>query len=248
MIRATIILGLVLVSGVAAADAITLSPAVVPLGGHAGESTTQHLTLFNRTAQALTFRLVAKDVVVREGQRVYIEAGLQPNSIAATVVFSAATVQVPPGEDRSVDVRLTLPPKMTSRAVVILFQGMTRIGGNATASLGALLTFDLSGRESMAPGELRITPPTPTTNAMFSLPIFNDGTEPTIARGVAAIVTSTGALLGKVTLDRHRYLPGERFSLAAQYPGELPHGTYRVVATIEGAQRSWTRTTELVVP
>jgi hypothetical protein len=240
-------LALGLVAGSAAADGLTLSPAVVPLGGRPGQSTQQHLTLFNDTAQELTFRLVAKDVITRKGVRVFVDAGERPGSIAATAVFSSAQVTIRPREERSVDVTLTLPARVTDRAVVILFVGTTQISRGATVSIGSLLTFDLSGRLSLAVSELHATPPTPSANGTFRVPVSNDGTEPAIVRGVAAIIDAKGAMIGKTTLEQRRLLPGEEAALQAEYPGTLPPGTYRVVATIEAFKKSWTRFTALEV-
>lgn len=248
MIRAAIIVAVTLASGAAAAQSLTLSPAVVPLGGHPGQSTSQRLTLHNGTGQPLGFTMVARDVVVRDGARVFVDAGELRGSVAATAVFSTHTLLVGPGEERSVDVTLTLLPQMTSRAVVVLFQGTTRIGGNATVSIGSLLTFDLAGKLSLSPGELGAAPPTASSNAAVTVPVVNDGTEPAVVRGAAAILGEGGAVVGKLAIDPHRLLPGERAVLRADYPGELPAGHYRVVATLESAKRAWTRTTELVVP
>lgn len=248
MIRWLVIAAITLSSAAAAAQAVTLSPAAVPLGGHPGESTSQRLTLNNATDQALAFTLVAKDVVVRDGKREFVTAGDLRGSVAATAVFSSHTVRVGPGEQRSVDVTLTLPAQMTSRAVAILFEGTTQIGGSARISLGALLTFDLTGQVSISPGELHVAPPTASTNAAVTVPVVNDGNEPVVVRGAAVILGGTGAVVGKLALDARRLLPGERSELRADYPGELRSGSYRVIATIEGARRAWSRTAELVVP
>jgi hypothetical protein len=252
--RAAIVVGMALASAgagatpIASAPSVTLSPAVVPLGGRAGQSTSQRLTVRNATGEPLGFTLVARDVVVRDGRRALVDAGELRGSVAATAVFSTPSVVVGPGEARSVDVTLTLPPQMTTRAVVILFQGTTRIGGSATVSLGSLVTFDLAGRQSLAAGELRVAPPSASTNAGVALPVVNDGSEPAIVRGAAVILDAGGAVVGKLALEPRRLLPGERGELRADHAGELRPGRYRVIATIEGAWRSWTRTAELEIP
>jgi hypothetical protein len=245
--RALIVFLLTALCSTAAAQSLTLSPAVVPLGGRPGQSTSQRVTLFNGTEHTLSFRIVAKDVVVRAGTRTFVEAGELPGSIAATAVFSTREITVAPGDERSISVTVTLPAQISARAVVILFQGTTRVGGNATVSIGSLLTFDLSGRLSLSPGELQASPPTPSANAAFTVPVLNDGTEPAVVRGAAAIIDK-GVLVGKVALASRRLLPGERAVLEAEYPSALPAGSYRVIATIESARQSWTRTTELNVP
>lgn len=239
---------LTLAGGTAAAQSVTLSPAVVPLGGLPGQSTSQRLTLFNSTDQTLSFDVVAKDVVVRNGARTFVPAGDLPSSIAATAVLSSRKITVGPGEERSIQVTLTLPAQLPCRAVIVLFQGTTRIGGNATVSIGSLLTFDLAGRVSLAPAELRVDPPTASSNAALTLPITNDGNEPAVVRGAAVIVSASGALTGKVRFDTRRLLPLEKTALHADYPGELPSGHYRVIATIETDKQSWTRTAELDIP
>lgn len=248
MTRALVILLLAVLGGTAAAQTVTLSPAVVPLGGRPGQSTTQRLTLRNATQRELGFQLVAKDVVVRNGVRIFVNAGELPNSIAASAVFSTRSITVPPGEERSVRVTVTLPPLMPCRAIVVLFQGTTALSRNATASIGSLLTFDLAGKVSITLGDVVAEPPSASSNASLKLPIGNTGTEPAVVRGAAAIVTSGGTLVGKVALDSRRLLPGESTVMRADYAGELARGKYRVIATIETIQQSWTRTTELDVP
>lgn len=245
---ATMFMMLAVLGGVAGAQSLTLSPAVVPLGGKAGQSTTQHLTLLNRTSQALEFRLVAKDVVVQGGERQFVDAGDVAGSIAATAVFSKPTVALRPGDEVSVEVTLTLPTHATNRAVVILFAGTTKLKDNATVSMGSLITFDLAGRSSVKVGQVAANPATPSRNATVSIPLDNDGDEPVVVRGAYAVIAPSGAFVGKVALKPHRLLPAEHVRLDAEYPGELGSGTYRVIATLESGPRSWTATTELTVP
>jgi hypothetical protein len=244
----TVVLAALFASSSASAQSLTLSPAVVPLGGKPGQSTHQRLTLLNGTHLPLAFAVRAKDVVVQGGKRQFIDAGDLAGSVAATAVFSDTAVSLQPGEERSIDVTLTLPARVTQRAVVIVFEGTTRVAGTTTVSIGSLLTFDLSGAVSVAPGELAATPPSASANAVVSLPIANDGHEPTIVRAAAAIISPNGSLRGKLSLDSRRLLPGENSELRAEFAGDLAPGTYRVFATVESGKRSWTRTTELVVP
>lgn len=245
--RLFILVWLVLCGGTAVADSLTLSPAVVPLGGQLGQSTKQQLTLFNGTSHDLAFELHARDVVVRDGKRVFVAAGEIAGSVAATAVFSTRQVTLAPGQQRSVDVTLSLPREMKHRAVVILFQGTTKIGGTTAVSIGSLLTFDISGTTSVAAGDLRATAPTLSRNAEISLPVVNDGTEPTIVRAAIALVDAAGSIRGKLSLQPMRLLPGEQTTLRSDYPGVLAAGGYRVIATVQSGSRSWTRTTELGV-
>jgi hypothetical protein len=248
MNRLVVLLLLSLLARPVAAQSLTLSPAVVPLGGRPGQSTTQRLTLFNGTAYKLSFALVARDVIVRGGERVFVDAGDVAGSIAATAVFSRQQVTVGPGQERSVEVTLTLPARTRHRAVVVLFQGKTLIDGRTTVSIGSLLTFDLSGRLSVSPGALKAESPTASDNANVQIPVLNDGAEPAVVRGAVALIGAGGTMVGKLALEQRRLLPGERTTLRADYSGALASGVYRVVATIDCSNRSWSRTAELMVP
>lgn len=244
--KVLVALAIALWCGTASAQSITLSPAVVPLGGKAGASTQQRVTVFNSTSLELSFSVSAKDVVVNDGKRQFVDAGEVAGSIAATAVLSASTVTVKPGDQASVDVTVTLPATARHRAVVILFTGVTRVN-NATYSIGALLTFDLAGRASVDAKGLQVTSPTRSRNAAVALPLVNDGTEPQVVRGAAAILGANGALVGRLVFPSHRLLPGEQTVLRSDYPGLLPAGSYRVVVTLEAGKQALSRSAPLAV-
>jgi hypothetical protein len=229
------LLGLVAVP--AGAQTLSLSPAVVPLGGQPGQSTVQTLTLTNGTGLRLEFALEAQDVVVRDGRRVFVAAGEVPGSIAATAVFSERRLELGPGQAASVDVTVTLPASAAHRAVVVLFRGLTRIAGAggsaATASLGTLLTFTLSDERSVSPSELTVEPPTAARNLAFEQAFANDGSEPVVLKGMTVILDGGGRVVGKVPARPQRLLPGERAALRGDFGGELSPGTYRALSTFE---------------
>ena len=236
----------------AVAQTLSLSPAVVPLSGRFGQSTRQTLALTNGTPLDLAFELEAKDVVVRDGQRVFVEAGEVAGSIAATAVFSARRVSVPPGAAASVDVTLTLPAAAAHRAVVVLFRGVTPIrdgrGASTTASLGTLLTFSLSDDCSVAAEELAVRPQTASSILGFEQAFANDGREPVVLKGVTVVLDAGGSIVGKAPFRPHRLLPGERASLRADHAGELPPGRYRALATFDFEGRAVTRAADFEVP
>lgn len=238
---------LLALAGTASAGTLTLSPAVVPLSGRLGQSAAQSLTLRNDTELPLAFVLEAKDVVVRDGRRVFVDAGELPDGIAATAVFSVGELTVGPGESRSVQLVVTLPRGAVQRAVLALFRGTTRIG-NATASLGALLTFTVSGEFSLAAESPVVQPQTASANLGFQVALANDGREPLVPKGVAVILDARGALVARVAFESRRLLPGERTTVRAEYPGELPAGAYRALATFEYEGRAATRQAEFRVP
>jgi len=240
----------VLTAGPLCAQSISLSPAVVQLRGAMGQSSTQILTLTNGLKIAMAFDLIAQDVVVRDSARSFVDAGGEANSMAATAVFTPASVLVPPGGSKSVSVTVTARAPATSRAVVALFRGRTRVANGRAAtmgSLGALLTFTLSNEIQITAADLAVKPPSATTLLSFSDSLVNTGAEPAIVKGVAAILDSRGHLAGRVTFEATRLLPRERGVMRAEYPGDLAPGRYRALATFEYEGRALTKSTEFMV-
>ena len=240
----------VLVAGPLSAQSLSLSPAVVQLKGTLGQSSTQTLTLTNGTKVPMTFDLVAQDVVVRNGARVFVDAGAEADSMAATAVFAPPSVTVPGGGSKSVNVTVTARPPAAHRAVVALFRGRTRIANGRTgtiASLGALLTFTLSNDVSVTAAELGVQPPSATTLLAFTDALTNTGAEPAVVKGVAAILDASGRLVGRVAFESTRLLPRERSVMHAEYPGSLAAGRYRGLATFDYEGRALTKSAEFEV-
>jgi hypothetical protein len=239
------------VSAVASAQSLILRPAVVPLKGETGQSVTQSLALQNESDVALEFVMEAKDVVVRDGARQWVEAGALPDSIAATAVFEPRRIRIEPRSSGSVAATFTLPAAMRHRAVVALFRGTSAVDtgkGKALLSLGTLFTFSVSDHVSLKADGLQITPPSRSANAQLRSQVVNDGTEPVVPGGMAVILDEQGRLIGKVAFQPKRLLPGEVGTLVADFPGELPSGAYRAVATFDIAGRPLTLTSSLAVP
>jgi hypothetical protein len=234
----------------AQAQTVTLSPSVVELKGTFAQSTTQTLTMTNRTTLDLGFAMEARDVVTAGGKRVFVAAGDLPHSIAATAVFSPAHVVIPAGTSRSVTVTVTIPPGTRSRAIVALFRGTTTIGVGSkasTVSLGTLMTFTLSDQVAATPSDLIVIPQSDTRNAAFEVAFDNHGSEPVTPKGIAVILRSDGTIAGKVPFTGQRVLPGERVLFHAEYTGELRKGHYRVLSTFEFSGQAVTRPGSLVV-
>jgi len=242
------LLTVLLASAAYAGDgAVSLSPAVIMLRGDAGQSTTQTLLLRNGTSRALSYDVLAQDVVVRDGKRVMIDAGQMPASIAATAVFSQRKIKVLPGESATVTATFTIPPNASSRAVVALFRG-TDIIRNATASLGALLTFTLSGAPALTTDPLKIQPQSATANLSVAQTCTNSGSEPLVAKGMLAVIGADGRIAGKAALTPRRLLPGERAELGAQYGADLQPGRYRVLVTYDYEGLALTQSAEVTIP
>lgn len=218
--------------------AITLSPAVIMIKGQFGAATTQTLTLTNRTAEEFAFEMIAQDVVVRDGQRVFVNAGELANGMARSADFSVKSGVVKPFTSVTVDVRLTIPKQTDVRAVVAIFRGTHEMskGKNAVgmiASLGTLITFSLTDGMALTPAAVKVTANRAEANVTIAQPIANSGTEPVVPQGVAAILNRNGTLVAKSTFEPQRLLPGERLTFTTEYSGRLAPGSYKVLCSFE---------------
>jgi len=243
-------LSVMALSATAGDGSLSISPGVVMLRGVPGQSTTQTMKLANGTSQPFSFELKAQDVVVRDGNRVFVDAGQLAGSIATTAAFSRKTVTIAPGESVRVDVTITIPPKPSARAILALFHGTTKVKqGNvgATVSLGMLMTFALSDDVVPTTTSLNVHPPTSTSNLAADQQLSNGGSEPFVATGMLAIINRSGALAGRTAAPPRRLLPGERIDVRAEYAGDLAPGHYRAIMTYQLAATSLTSTAEFDV-
>lgn len=232
---------------------ISLSPAVVMARGSFGQGLTQTLTLANKTGTEFAFEMEAQDVVIKDGKRTFVPAGETEHSIAITAVFSQKVVVVKPNSSISVDVRLTIPAETPLRAVVAVFKGTNKIQSSAsavgmTASLGALITFNLTPNIKLQPEEVRVTPATDTANLTISQWIANAGTEPVLPEGLAAVLNAKGGLVGKSTFESKRLLPGERLEFVAEYSDQLPPGDYKALCSFQFEGKTLTSDAAFKIP
>ena len=195
-------------------SSVSLSPAVEMVKCKLGQSYTQLLTVTNHTLQELAFEMVAQDVVVRDGTRVFVRAGDQPQGIAATAVFLPKDVTVLPEQSVVVSVTFTLPSETDLRAVVAMFRGSSKIATKGavqmTASLGTLFTFTTSPDFKIKTAPITVSAQTATANIGIFQILTNTGSEPVVADGIAAVLDQSGVMVGKVPFESHRLLPGER--------------------------------------
>jgi hypothetical protein len=236
-------------------DGISLSPSVVMLSGQPGQAYRQRLRLTNHTSRELAFRLEAQDVVADEGRRAFIAAGERSGSVAATAVFSPKEIVIAPGATGIADVTFTLPPGSTVRGVAAIFRGQTIIGTQRgvamTASLGSLITFTLSENVRLDGAAPDVSEQTEASNLAVTEWVTNVGAEPVVASGAAAFLNETGTLIGKVSMEPQRFMPGERLAFKAEYPSLLAPGRYRAVLSLEyddHARKVLTHTAEFAVP
>ena len=217
---------------------LSLSPAVVMARGGFGQALSQSLTLSNQTSHDFYFEMVANDVVVKNGRREFVDAGKSPKSIAATAVFSQPGGVVKANTSLAVDMRVTLPETTDIRAVVAIFRGTENMAGKGssvgmTASLGTLLTFNLTDNVSLDGTELKVEAPTATTALRVSQLLENKGSEPVLPDGVVAFLDGKGKLSAKLAFPPQRLLPGEKLPFSADYAGDLRPGTYKVLCSFE---------------
>ncbi len=191
---------------------ISLSPAVVMAKGTFGQGLTQTLALS--------------------------PAGETEHSIASSAVFSQQTIIIKAFTTGTVDVRLTIPPETKIRAVVAMFRGTNKLPTSnssvgMTASLGALLTFNLTENVKLDPEPVQVKPANETSNLVVSQWISNNGTEPVLPEGMTVILNGSGALVGKSAFSPQRLLPGERLEFLAEYPEPLPAGQNKALSSFQ---------------
>jgi len=217
-----------------------------------GQSYSQTLTITNQTNQDLIFEMMAEDVVVRDGKRVFVAAGEIPAGIAATAVFAKKEVDVQPLQSSSVMVTFTVPSETPLRAVVAAFRGSTKISHSGavvmTASLGTLFTFTVSDNSRIETSPIVLTPQSATANLGISQILTNTGSEPVVTDGVAAVLDQAGVIVGKAAFEQQRLLPGERLPFRAEYSAELKPGRYRLVASFQYEEKVTTSSSDFTVP
>jgi hypothetical protein len=154
------------------APSLALSPAVIMLKAQPGVSSTHLLTMTNRTHNKFKFVLEAFDVVIRDGKRAFVQAGETEGGIARSAVFDPPAIELQAGESGRVKITLTVPPEAKVRAVVAIFHGQTVLQGKGelmfTGSLGALITYNLSGKIEMRAAALAVSPQTESSNLTVS--------------------------------------------------------------------------------
>jgi hypothetical protein len=239
-----------------AADAqtsLSLSPAVIMASGTYGQSMTQTLTINNQTSAVFDFRMLAEDIVVKDGKRVFLPAGQAEGSIAATAVFVPEEIIAPPKTSQSVTVTLTIPAHTDIRAIAAVFHADSAKDPKTgtvglVASMGTLITFNLGNDLAVTPAPVEVTAPTATTNLTFGETLQNTGSEPVIPKGVAAILNSENHLVGKVPFAQQRLLPGEKLPFRAEFSDQLKPGAYHVMCTFGFAGHTATQQANFNIP
>jgi len=231
---------------------LVLTPAVIMVRCRPGQSTSQVLSIVNNTASDISFNVSTEDVVIRDGQRVFLPAGQTEKGIASSAVAVPASLVVKAGGEASVQVTFTLPSETIQRAVVTFFRGNVAMQGNGViglaASMGTLVTFDLSGDYQLEAGQLHTSVQTAAANTILSQGLHNRGSEPVVPRGVIAILNASGKRVAKASFLTQRLLPGERLVVSATNPAQLPPGRYRTFSSFEFERKVITSAGEFTIP
>ena len=149
--------------------------------------------------------------------------------------------------------RLTIPAQTGIRAVAVIFRGTDKLPTSSsavgmTASLAALVTFNLSDNVKLSPEAVRVTPASETANMTIAQWIANTGSERALPEGTAAVLSSGGSLVGKAAFSPQRLLPGERLEFTAEYPDQLRPGEYRALSSFQFEGKTLTSDASFKVP
>lgn len=230
---------------------ISLTPAVIMVKAKPGQTFSQELTLWNNTSQALAFQMEARDVVVRNGKRVFVPAGEVEGSIARNAVFSERNPIAPPGASATTTVTVTIPDSAGPRAIACIFMGKTIMGTrNAvamTGSLGALVTFTMADDFRVQSQPLQVSVDTDAQSITFRQSLTNAGSDPVVPKGVLAVTNEIGRLVTRLSLSGQRLLPGETMEFTAEHAGLLKSGKYRVISLMENESALFSNSAEFTI-
>ena len=136
--------------------------------------------------------------------------------------------------------------------MVTFFRGGLVAPGNGAiglgASLGTLITFNVSSNYQVAAGPVEASLQTPAANVILSQELRNIGSEPVVPLGVIVVLNASGKRVGKAAFLSQRLLPGERLVFSATNPAQLAPGRYRTLSSFEFEGKVMTSAGEFTVP
>jgi hypothetical protein len=232
--------------------AISVSPAALSLKGTPGRSHTHVFEIANSADAPYTIDIDVADVLVRQGKRTFVSPDRVPDSLAAMVTIPGNRhIVLQPGERFKVPVTFVAPDETRNRAVVVFFHALREKPvpnqPKIRLNLGTVVDFTVTNEVNLRIMALGVEPQTMSSNVAITEDLANVGPEPTIAKGVVAILSEAGNLVGKTEFQQKRLLPSEHNQTRAEYPGTLKPGKYRAVCTLAFADSTLTRVVELNV-
>lgn len=230
-------------------NSLGVAPASVEATVKRGSTYTQTYTLFNNTAERLSFHCSVIDYWYDEAnKRLTGRPGTLPRSASASVQFSPAELIVEPHGSATVKATVTVPLGAAGGYYTMpVFEAMpvrsedasSSPGANAaTASIGIrfrglmmLATADANEYNVEILGG-KVSPPTGSTPLELGLEVRNRGTVHARAQGVFAILNTKGQLVGRGKAQDEKFLPGQRKTMRVPWAGELQPGRYTAVVTL----------------
>jgi hypothetical protein len=216
-----------------------------------GQTFSQELTLWNNTIQELAFQMEARDVVVRDGKRVFLPAGEIEGSIARYAVFMDKDVIALPGASVTTTVTVTVPNAPAPRAIACIFMGKTVMGTRnsvaMTGSLGALFTFTLADDFHVQSEPLQVLVDADANSITFRQSLTNTGSDPVVPKGVIAVTNESGRLMARLPVSGQRLLPGESQEFTTEHSGLLKTGKYRATVLMENESAFFSNAAEFTI-
>jgi len=231
-------------------NSVAITPASIDARVKRGAGYTQTFTLTNNTETRLHFKCSVADVWYDErNNRITGNPGTLPRSASPWVQFLPAEVVIEPRSSIAVKAIITVPLGATgSYYTMPVFEALpvaqspqqtvAPAGNAATASIGVrfrglIILTTMDGSEyNVEILDGKILPPSPSTELTIELDLRNRGTAHVRMRGAFAILTSSGALAARGTIQEKRYVPGQRNMMRIPWAGELPTGKYTCVITL----------------
>jgi hypothetical protein len=116
-----------------------------------------------------------------------------------------------------------------------------------TASLGALVTFNLAGDYHLANQPLQVQVDADARTITFREHVTNTGSDPMVPQGVIAVTNERGALVARLPVAGQRLLPGESLEFAAEYPGLPRTGNYKATMLMQNESAFFTNAAQFSI-
>ncbi len=144
-----------------------------------------------------------KIVVVREGKRVFLPAGEEQGGIARSAVFTHEDMIAAPGNSVTTQVTITIPTAPGSRAIACIFMGKSLLSTSTsvtmTASLGALVTFNLGSNYRLESQPMQVQVDSDAKTLTFHEQVTNSGSDPKVPQGVYRVDQRARRISGAAT-------------------------------------------------
>jgi P pilus assembly chaperone PapD len=228
-------------SPVSAQVAAQVWPSKVSREVDPGKPIAQEVLITNRSDMAAVVRVRTADwTLSRNGDLQLLPFGVSPHSLAGCMTFFPESFSLAPGESRTVNVTVTLPPDgETTRWGLLLQEVRPAIpyrssGPKAIAEIGT--TFYVSrSHESEARAELTaldVTPDGPDSMRV-RITLQNQGLRHCYARGDIQLADEHGVVLRTGSVAQGVILPASAREFSWKCAGRLPSGHYRVTASLD---------------